>query len=149
MTANLLTVAGNHLLQSTVFAVLIWLITLLFRRNAASVRHALWVAASLKFLVPFTLLTVLGGYIQWPAAESASVARRVTMTMIDFNDKRTEFKPLEKDEVYPSQSPALNFIDTILGRAVNGSPGEFGLASMEIIDSTPEKLPIPSRNFSA
>jgi bla regulator protein BlaR1 len=85
MTANLLTVAGNHLLQSTVFAVLIWLITLLFRRNAASVRHALWVAASLKFLVPFTLLTVLGGYIQWPAAESASVARRVTMTMIDFS----------------------------------------------------------------
>ncbi|HTB85452.1 MAG TPA: Gfo/Idh/MocA family oxidoreductase [Candidatus Sulfotelmatobacter sp.] len=63
---------------------------------------------------------------------------RGTMTMIDFNDKRTEFKPLAKDEVYPSRSPALNFIDTILGRAVNGSPGEFGLASMEIIEAACE-----------
>ena len=63
---------------------------------------------------------------------------RGTMTMIDFADKRTEFKPLAKNEIYPAQSPALNFIDAILGNSANGSPGELGLASMEIIEAACE-----------
>lgn len=63
---------------------------------------------------------------------------RGTMTMIDFADRRIEFKPLAKEEVYPSQSPALNFIEAILGKAANGSPGELGLASMEIIEAACE-----------
>ena len=63
---------------------------------------------------------------------------RGTMTMIDFADQRTEFQPLVDGEIYPSQSPALNFIDVILGRAANGSPGGLGLASMEIIEAACE-----------
>jgi predicted dehydrogenase len=63
---------------------------------------------------------------------------RGTMMMIDFADKRTEFSPLAKDEIYPGGSPALNFVDAILGQAANGSPGEFGLASMEIIEAACE-----------
>jgi predicted dehydrogenase len=63
---------------------------------------------------------------------------RGTMTLIDFADKRTDFKPLAEKEIYPEQSPALNFIDAILGRAPNGSPGELGLASMEIIEAACE-----------
>jgi predicted dehydrogenase len=63
---------------------------------------------------------------------------RGTMTLIDFADQRTEFKPLAKDEIYPNQSPTLNFIDVILGQAANGSPGDFGLASMEIIEAACE-----------
>ena len=63
---------------------------------------------------------------------------RGTMTLIDFADKRIEFKPLAEKEIYPSQSPALNFIDAILGNAANGSPGDLGLASMEIIEAACE-----------
>jgi predicted dehydrogenase len=63
---------------------------------------------------------------------------RGTMTLIDFADKRTEFKPLNEKEIYPEQAPALNFIDAILGRAQNGSPGELGLASIEIIEAACE-----------
>jgi predicted dehydrogenase len=63
---------------------------------------------------------------------------RGTMTMVDFADRRTEFKPLAKSEVYPGQSPVLNFIEVILGRAANGSPGNLGLASMEIIEAACE-----------
>lgn len=63
---------------------------------------------------------------------------RGTMTLIDFVDQRTEFKPLTENEIYPSQSPALNFIDAILGNAPNGSPGDLGLASMEIIEAACE-----------
>lgn len=60
---------------------------------------------------------------------------RGTMSMIDFAGRRTEFKPLANDEIYPGQSPALNFIEAILGKAPNGSPGDLGLASMEIIEA--------------
>jgi predicted dehydrogenase len=60
---------------------------------------------------------------------------RGTMTLIDFADKRTEFPPLTESEIYPAQSPALNFIDAILGKMPNGSSGELGLASMEIIEA--------------
>lgn len=60
---------------------------------------------------------------------------RGTMTLVTFNDKRTEFAPLAQDEIYPAQAPAMNFVDTILGKAPNGSPGELGLASMEIIEA--------------
>ncbi len=58
-----------------------------------------------------------------------------TMTLIDFAGQRTGFPPLAEADLYPAQSPALNFIDAILGQVVNGSPGELGLASMEIIEA--------------
>ena len=49
-----------HLWQSTLFALVIGLATLMFRRNHAAIRHALWLTASVKFLIPFALLTALG-----------------------------------------------------------------------------------------
>jgi bla regulator protein BlaR1 len=51
---------ANHLWQSTLMAVLIWLLTLSLRQRPARSRHALWCAASLKFLIPFELLLDLG-----------------------------------------------------------------------------------------
>jgi len=66
MTAALL----NHLWQSTVFAAVIALIALSFRKNAASVRYWLWWSASVKFLIPFALLMSLGSQFEWtPRAE--------------------------------------------------------------------------------
>jgi len=50
----------NHLWQSTIFALAAALLTLAFRKNRAQVRYALWVAASLKFLIPFAFLIALG-----------------------------------------------------------------------------------------
>jgi predicted dehydrogenase len=63
---------------------------------------------------------------------------RGTMALIDFDGRRTDFLPLADGEIYPSQSPALNFVDAILGKAANGSPGELGLAAMEIIEAACE-----------
>ena len=60
---------------------------------------------------------------------------RGTMTLVDFAGQRTEFPPLAENEIYPAQSPALNFVEAVLGNTANGSPGELGLASMEIIES--------------
>ena len=53
----------DHLWQSTIFLGFIGLATLLFRGNGAHVRHALWLAASIKFLVPFAALTALGSFV--------------------------------------------------------------------------------------
>src|SRR6185312_10708657 len=58
----------THLWQSTFFAIAAGLLTLVFRRNRANVRFGLWLAASLKFFVPFALLMHLGSHIQWTPA---------------------------------------------------------------------------------
>src|SRR5262245_50402735 len=50
----------NHLWQSTAFAAACALITLAFRKNRAQVRYTLWIAASLKFLIPFASLVAVG-----------------------------------------------------------------------------------------
>jgi predicted dehydrogenase len=63
---------------------------------------------------------------------------RGQMSLIDFADKRTEFKPLAEKDIYPSQAPALNLVNTILGKTPNGSPGTLGLAAMEIIEAACE-----------
>ena len=61
----------NHLWQSTVFAILAGLLTVAFRRNRAQVRYWIWLSASVKFLVPFSLLLTLGSYFaRTPAAEA-------------------------------------------------------------------------------
>ena len=56
---------ANHLWQSTLFAVAVGLLTLMCRKNHASVRYWLWFSASVKFLIPFTLLMELGDRLPW------------------------------------------------------------------------------------
>lgn len=55
----------NHLWQSTLCAALAWVLTLALRGNAARIRYWIWFAASLKFLVPFSLLTTFGRQFAW------------------------------------------------------------------------------------
>jgi len=52
----------GHLWESTLFAGVVALLTLVFRKNAARVRHWLWLAASVKFLIPFSVLVGIGGH---------------------------------------------------------------------------------------
>ena len=58
----------NHLWQSTVFALAAALLTLAFRKNGAKVRFLIWLAASVKFLIPFSLFVSVGEYFRWDAA---------------------------------------------------------------------------------
>jgi bla regulator protein BlaR1 len=52
---------SNHLWQSTVFAGIAGLLTLVSRNNRAHARYCLWLSASAKFLVPFSALMLAGG----------------------------------------------------------------------------------------
>ena len=61
----------NHLLQSTVFAAMAGLLTLLLRHNHARTRYWLWLAASLKFLIPFSLFVEIGHRLSWSSATVA------------------------------------------------------------------------------
>jgi bla regulator protein BlaR1 len=54
---------ANHLLQSTLFAAAAGLLVLALRKNYAPARHWLWLAASVKFLIPFSLLITLGAHM--------------------------------------------------------------------------------------
>jgi beta-lactamase regulating signal transducer with metallopeptidase domain len=60
----------NHLWQSTVFALAAALLTLAFRKNGARVRFLIWLAASVKFLIPFSLFVWVGEYLRWETAPS-------------------------------------------------------------------------------
>jgi beta-lactamase regulating signal transducer with metallopeptidase domain len=74
MIPDILLPFANHLWQSTLFALAVWLITLALRKNRAAVSHRLWLAASVKFLVPFSLLAGIGGYFQWERAVTTAPA---------------------------------------------------------------------------
>jgi len=56
---------GNHLWQSTLFALVAGLLALALRKNQARTRYWIWMAASLKFLIPFSLLVVAGSHLGW------------------------------------------------------------------------------------
>jgi uncharacterized protein (TIGR03435 family) len=57
---------GNHLWQSTLFAAVAAMLASALRKNQARVRYRLWLAASVKFLIPFSLLINLGGHLARP-----------------------------------------------------------------------------------
>jgi bla regulator protein BlaR1 len=67
----------NHLWQSSIFALGIAALCLALRKNAARSRYWLWLAASLKFLVPFSLLVSLGQRIERPTQEPVLQPDRV------------------------------------------------------------------------
>ena len=55
-----ITALVNHLWQSTVFAAAAAGVAFLLRRHAARLRFWIWMAASVKFLVPIDWLVSLG-----------------------------------------------------------------------------------------
>src|SRR5688572_4467876 len=56
---------ANHVWQSTLFGVGGGLLTVMCRKNHASVRYWLWFTASVKFFIPFTLLMALVDRLEW------------------------------------------------------------------------------------
>src|SRR5579863_3765245 len=60
-----LSALANHLWQSTLSVVAVWLLALALKKNRAEIRYQLWLAASLKFLVPFSLLVSIGARLPW------------------------------------------------------------------------------------
>jgi beta-lactamase regulating signal transducer with metallopeptidase domain len=76
----------NHIWQSTVVALIVWLLVPTLRHNHARTRYWVWMIASAKFLVPFSLLIAAGERLQ-PVTRSsihgpafASVMEQLTLS---------------------------------------------------------------------
>jgi bla regulator protein BlaR1 len=98
----------NHVWQSTLCAAVAWALTLVLRNNRAAVRYWIWLAASVKFLVPFSLLIGLGGRIGW---RPAPALRQSGLSFMADEIGRSFAAPV------PSTSPQLS------GLALNALPG--------------------------
>ena len=70
----------NHLWQSTAVAAVAGLLTLALKNNRAHIRYCLWLAASLKFLIPFSLLLAVGN--RFPLGAPAAAVQPTLSAMI-------------------------------------------------------------------
>jgi bla regulator protein BlaR1 len=61
----ILTALGNHLWQWTLFAAMAGVLALILQKYHARVRYWVWLAASIKFLIPFSLLVAIGSRLAW------------------------------------------------------------------------------------
>jgi len=64
---------ANHLWQSTAVAAIAAVLALALRNNQARVRYWIWLTASLKFLVPFSVLIAIGRH--WASAAPVPAPR--------------------------------------------------------------------------
>jgi len=65
---------ANHLWQSTLFVVLAAILVLALRKNPGRVRYWVWLTASVKFLLPFSLLIALGSHLAKPRVSTPAQA---------------------------------------------------------------------------
>jgi bla regulator protein BlaR1 len=112
---------ANHLWQSTVFGVVVALLAVALRHNGAATRFWLWMAASLKFLVPFALLVSLGNQFQSrgasPIQERAilSVVRNIS---VPFDTAASTILYVPPQQVRTSYIPIVVFSVWLFGSAV-------------------------------
>lgn len=106
----------DHLWQSTLFVLGVALLSLLFRKNGADVRYRLWLAASVKFLVPFSLLTFAGNQIGLGAAPGPGPGhfhRWVEVTMTPASARTTSAAP-ESNPGKQQEAPSANGVGTVV-----------------------------------
>jgi len=73
----------THLLQSTACVVIAGLLALALKRAPARTRYSIWLFASLKFLVPFSLFTAAGTYLGAWTSPLATPKVSVVMRWLD------------------------------------------------------------------
>jgi bla regulator protein blaR1 len=76
---------GNHLWQSTLFALATALLTFFFRNSHARVRYWLWLAASVKFLIPFSLFISIGSSIDFSWRQSVLIPHTAVSYVENFS----------------------------------------------------------------
>ena len=99
---------GNHLWQSTLFAVAAGLLTLVFRKHHARARYWLWLAASVKFLLPFSCLVAIGSRLPWSRSVAAAAEPALYVTMEQISQPFTQSAMRVSSGTTPSiVSPSL------------------------------------------
>jgi uncharacterized protein (TIGR03435 family) len=97
---------GNHLWQSTLFALAAGLLTLVVRKNHARIRYGIWLAASVKFLLPSSLLVGIGSLLAWPHVSPPTTAG-FFMTMSEVSQPFTQ-SPIAMTEISPAVPTSIS-----------------------------------------
>jgi uncharacterized protein (TIGR03435 family) len=113
---------ANHLWQSTLFAAVVTLLTLVLKNNRAQVRYALWLAASLKFLIPLALLVTIGAQLGSHKAHTAPV---FASAMQQINEP---FVPVKPSHAVATAAATGNILGTVLPNLLAVWLGGFALA---------------------
>ena len=99
----------NHLWQSSLFVVVVWILTLALKSNRAAIRYWLWLAASVKFLIPFSLLVSIGNQFEWRTAAPVISQPQVSFVM----------EGIGRASVAPTTAvvaaPAFNYVPMLVG----------------------------------
>jgi bla regulator protein blaR1 len=114
---------ANHLWQSTLFAGLLGLMTLVLRNHRASLRYWLWLAASIKFLLPFSLMIGFASHLALRTAPADAPAH-VSTLMREINEPFVLPPPapfLSRVAGAPSPIPEVLFAIWLCGFAVAAS----------------------------
>ena len=75
----------NHVWQSTLCAGVMAILAFALRHNHARLRYGLWLAASVKFLVPFAMLAAAGRLLEWQQAPAPLRSVVASPGVRDFN----------------------------------------------------------------
>jgi uncharacterized protein (TIGR03435 family) len=89
----------NHLWQSTVAALAAWLVALTLRSNPARIRYWVWMIASMKFLIPFSLFVSAG---EWLRSATASPVERPALAAV----MAQIAQPFPQAQVFPAAGVA-------------------------------------------
>jgi bla regulator protein BlaR1 len=108
---------GNHLWQSTLLAVVAGLLTLALRKNHARARYWLWMAASVKFLIPFSLLVGVGSRV---IGSDLGWSRAAAQTKADFYFAMDEFS-----------QPFTQPVRHVVSRTAPAPPAQFSVNLMQ------------------
>ncbi|HXX45742.1 MAG TPA: M56 family metallopeptidase [Candidatus Acidoferrales bacterium] len=146
MTPALSSIA-NHLWQSTLCVVAVWLLTLTLKKNRAAVRYQLWLAASLKFVIPFSLFVRAGNWLGWSVIP-ASAQPRWSFTVVEIGRPFATHAPIEHAAMpptNPSVIPAVLFGVWLAGFAACIALWVRRWWQMRAIrvGATPSTLPLP------
>ena len=100
MIIDLFAPVANHLWQSTLFALGSATLALILRGVPSRIRYWLWLAASLKFLLPFSLLLFLGSSLV-PTRVTVSRLQPATYYSVDVFSQPFTFTPILSGPVRP------------------------------------------------
>ena len=101
----------DHVWQSTLFAGGVAVLALALRHNSAHARFWLWFSASVKFLLPFALLTALGGYFLPPVAPPLDAPALMRMQPVAQPFSNPDAVPLMTGSaISPASGPNLSIL---------------------------------------
>src|SRR5215472_12210151 len=113
---------ANHLCQSTLFVAVVALVTLVLKKNRAQVRYALWLAASLKFLIAFAVFVTIGSQLGSHKVHTAPV---FVSAMQQINEP---FVPVKPSHAVAPAAASGNILGTVLPSLLAVWFGGFALA---------------------